>query len=398
MKILIVICDLKIGGGQTAVVRLARGLAANNLVYIYEYHTSLPQISESVLSLLPDNVEVIRLPPFFDWFGHKISGLLNKLRIRKDAWLLIKELHFKLFVTFHNIEIVNTHLYYADEFATKALENFKVPIVLTDHGDYRYVIKEDISTPSRVQKIFNRVDRVIYVSDSNAESLSNYINCTNHGTKIYYGMPQPIVNRYGHTAREKLGIRDDFVFGMVARGIPEKGWAEAIEAFRNVHLSTSHNAHLILVGASAYLSNLEQEIEAAMQPFIHFVGHSSDPNYWIESFDVGLLPTYFPGESLPNSVIEYLSLGKPVIATNVGGISELIDFAEKKAGILIDLTEGATSDTRAMTAAMLNYLNDTALLEHHSKLAQKAFEKFSFDKCLESYQKVFAEMISGRTK
>ncbi len=121
---------------------------------------------------------------------------------------------------------------------------------------------------------------------------------------------------------------------------------------------------------------MRETLNQELQPHIHFVGHATDPNFWIEAFNVGLLPTYFPGESLPNSVIEYLSLGKPVIATKIGGILEMLTFEDRQAGCTVDLTSTGVGNISQLAEAMTRYLDKPDLLEEHAELAKQAFKNF----------------------
>lgn len=395
MRILISLSHLRIGGAQTFVVRLLNELSAKHSVYLYDFEFFSSQHSNNVLGMLQNEVTVLRFSPLLDWVGKKVNGLLRRIKVKFNAWQALRELHFRWLLHDYRIDLVNTHLFHSDYFVTKTLRNSSLPIVLTDHGDYHFVAVQGIGTLEEIQRIFDRADQVIYISDRNLESLSKYrIDIKYRGIKIYNGVAKPDCTHIPKTARERLKIAPvDFVFGMVARGIPEKGWAEAIEAFKQVRSQTQKPIHLVLVGASEYLDSLQQSLEPTIKPFIHFTGHTSEPYYWIDAFNVGLLPTYFPGESLPNSIIEYFSLGKPAIATNVGGIAEMLIVGNEKAGIIVELALSGRGDVAQIAQAMLNYINQDSLVKQHSHLAEQAFEKFSLEKCVDSYEAVFNDLV-----
>ena len=87
-------------------------------------------------------------------------------------------------------------------------------------------------------------------------------------------------------------------------------------------------------------------------------------------FDVGLLPSYFLSESLPNSIAEYLFCGAPVIATRIGEIPQMLDVpAQGLAGVLLEQNGRSLTDPAALTAAMRAYLTDPALLAEHKARA-----------------------------
>jgi glycosyltransferase involved in cell wall biosynthesis len=396
VNILISISNLALGGAQTFVSRLASELSKNHVVYVYNLFDD--GSANKIKSRFSPNIKIISfsIPLLCQRFLGKLDSLFLKLGLKVTSSEFIKLLHFRLILAYLKIDVVNSHLYHSDNFVVNALQKYSTPIIITDHGDYRYVIKEKIGTSASILKIFSRVDAVIYVSESNAASITKYTaNSQAIMRKIYYGVSRPTQKSHFFSGRRKLEISEEArVFGMVARGIPEKGWAEAVQAFEIVQSLTERRIHLIVVGDSDYLDTLKKSVDEKLSSCVHFVGYSSEPEYWIESFDVGLLPTSFPGESLPNSVIEYLSLGKPVIATEVGGIPEMVNYEGQLAGFLIKLNQDGRADVPSMTDAMLKYISDPNLLEQHSCLAKQAFDKFRIETCTESYESLFREVIS----
>jgi glycosyltransferase involved in cell wall biosynthesis len=410
MKILISISSLNIGGAQTFAVRLAKGLSQKkHSVYLYNYeYFCNPELDYQLLKnqnsdektegLLAD-LKILAYPPFLEKLAENIDKILYKIGSKSRVKKLFKRFHFQAITAFYRIDIVNSHLYHSDQFVTHVLQNSSIPIILSDHGDYRYVVEKKTASLAEVDRIVQRVNGIVYPSYSNAQNFSRYtINSQAINEVIYLGIFPGERKNYSESAREKLKIPESsFVFGMVARGIPEKGWSEAIQAFTLACNLTEKELHLILVGDSEHLSTLRQSLDAKLNSKIHFVGYSSEPNYWIDSFDIGLLPTYFLGESLPMSIIEYLSLGKPVIATNVGGISEMIAYQKQQAGAIVDLTPEGKANVNSMVQAMLRYVNNPELLKQHSSLAKQAFEKFKIEQCLENYESLFKKVLTYKS-
>ncbi|BAZ47948.1 hypothetical protein NIES4103_05530 [Nostoc sp. NIES-4103] len=399
MKILISISDLSTGGAQTFAVRLANALSVRHSIYIYNYELT-EKHHESVLpQKITSDVKLIYMPKLLSWVFTKIDNRLYRLKFKPKVLDFFKKLQFKIAVLLiYRVDVINTHLYHSDNFVVSLLEKYKIPIIMSDHGDYRFVIETGISTLDEVTKIMNRVDGIVYPSRSNLQVISKYINNYDKPIEktIYYGNSHEDRKINSQSAREKLGISaNTIVFGMVARGIPDKGWAEAIQAFEDIHCRSNKKVNLILVGESEYISSLKESLKPELMPVVHFTGYSSEPNYWIESFDVGLLPTYFPGESLPNSIIEYLYLGKPVIATEVGGIPEMLTHEGQTAGFMINLTANGKADVSTMTEKMLSYINDTNLLKEHSCLAKQASNKFQMQTCVEAYESLFKQTLKS---
>lgn len=397
MKILIAISHLMTGGAQTFVIRLASSLAKDHAVYIY--NCNFFPITDDTLIDIPDNVKVISFfPPSSDSLLNRALSKIERFTANTGRKIKIREklrkLHFNFILKKLNVDIINSHLYHADNFVVGTLEDSLIPIVVTDHGDYKYVIKQQLSDFSSTQKIFNRINGIVVLSEDNATAISQYAQvCNLPVKKIYNGIALPQPSEHTSSGREKLKIpKDAFVFGMVARGIPEKGWAELIQAFEQVLNMTPQEVHLIFVGDSDYLRKLKASLDNKIVARVHFVGYSANPNYWIECFDVGVLPTYFDGESLPYSIIEYFSFGKPAIATEMGGISEMMTHNAQTAGFTIKKQAGK-ADVSSIAHAMLQYINNPSLLKQHSLIAKQAFEKFKIENCVKSYELFFQQVL-----
>ena len=87
---------------------------------------------------------------------------------------------------------------------------------------------------------------------------------------------------------------------------------------------------------------------------------------------------------MSNSILEAMSCGLPIIATDVGGSKELINgngFIVPKANI------------EELRQAILKYFNDKNLIIKHGKNSRKLAEKMSWDKIANSYYKAYCECV-----
>lgn len=127
-------------------------------------------------------------------------------------------------------------------------------------------------------------------------------------------------------ARRKLGIDlESAVVVYVGRMDVKKGLRELIEA--SILLRTKRrNLHVYLIGSGPDRQNLEGAIGAGnAQEYIHLLPACSfdDVAFWMNAADAATLPSYMEG--CPNMVLEALACGRPVVATNVGGIPEILN-------------------------------------------------------------------------
>jgi glycosyltransferase involved in cell wall biosynthesis len=103
---------------------------------------------------------------------------------------------------------------------------------------------------------------------------------------------------------------------------PQKGQRDFLIAARQVH-AVRPDAHFVLVGDGPNRARLEQLSEQiGIASHVHFAGHQADVFEWLQRTDVVVLSSR--REGLPYVLLEALALARPVVATAVGGIPEVI--------------------------------------------------------------------------
>lgn len=138
--------------------------------------------------------------------------------------------------------------------------------------------------------------------------------------------------------RKNLDItKDAFVFCLVSRGIPEKGWSEAVEAINIVRNKIKRDIQIIIIGDGV----MYDAIKARNYKFVHLLGEKQNIRDYYAMCDMGILPTYFPGESYPLVIIDCLKAGIPMLTSNIGEIShQLSTPSGKYAGLMVELRDG----------------------------------------------------------
>ena len=395
MNILIVVEDLGFGGAQTFSLRLAQALhVAGHRVHLYNFYAHL--VTQALVQQLAPDVPVISFgsdSPRRDQLLRKAAGLGR--RLGHPDWLRETQVIQHLRQTIQRLQpdVVNSHTIKADYAAAKALEGLRVPLVITMHGCYELFLHKADSPEVTPKGKFalQQAAAVVYLTGKNLEifeqpnvrPLDSIVK-----RQIYNGFNGKLSTESQHV-RAALRIPPDAkVFGMVARGIPEKGWAHAINSFLALEVAYQ-NMHLVLVGASDYLSGLQAQYS---HPRLHFTGFSYNPIDLVNIFDVGLLPSYFHAESLPSAVAEYLSCGKSVIASRIGEIPTMLESEEGPMGIVLDQANWELADPNQLTEAMRAYLTQPSLLAEHQRRALLAFEKFSMKTCLATYEELFEQV------
>lgn len=123
--------------------------------------------------------------------------------------------------------------------------------------------------------------------------------------------------------REKFNIQTKYVVGMVGAVLPKKDYITFLIAAMDL-CRIREDISFIVVGDGEMLFHYKEMTKNYNN--IIYTGNQHDVESIINIFDVGVLCTnsMIHGEGISNSIIEYMALGKPVIATAGGGTSEII--------------------------------------------------------------------------
>jgi len=362
-NIMIIVPDLTVGGGQTVAIRLANSISKYYNVFLV--NTRLELENSIMKNMITENVNILS------------KNDINSLKIYNKLLKLSSVISF---------------IWWSDKLAYCAFKDEDIPLIISMHGCYEMLLHNpdvDIYFNENVEKMLKRANRIVYTAEKNKEVFEKFemINDSKI-VKIDNGF---VLGEFPKKSRQEIGIKDDeFVFGLVARAIPEKGYEEAIKALKIVNKKNDKKAHLILVGASEYINDLKKKYH---DEYIHFIDEFTLPLEWLgweELFDVGLLPSYFKSESLPTVIVEYLFLQKPIIATNIAEIKSMIDDNENQAGIAIPLKDGK-ADIDVLAKEMNKLMNDTEYYNKLKKNTSKLAKRFDMDKCIDNYKNLIEE-------
>lgn len=113
----------------------------------------------------------------------------------------------------------------------------------------------------------------------------------------------------------------DLIIGTVAPLRPEKNLGRLVRAF--AALPTSVNAGLAIVGDGAERQALRREAEQlGIAERVHFAGYQGRPERWLAEFDVYALSS--DTEQMPNTIVQAMAASKPIVATDVGDVAEMV--------------------------------------------------------------------------
>jgi glycosyltransferase involved in cell wall biosynthesis len=393
MKILFTTQALSIGGIEVIALRFSEAFSKEHEVTLYDFNPDrrneqlIAQFNTSLFTIA--GMQPGKLIDKLIW---KTNAVLFKTKLLLDFRQRLIERHFKKFIQTNNFDIVCSLSFHQDYLSCKYCRLKGTPVVVSMHGTYEYAAPE---WQARAKLTYEYARAFTYLADKNIEwyKQQDYYNPYKPCFKIYNGIdikkPVPKI-----ISRADLGIgANDFVFVMVARGIAEKGWKEAIEAFQRIHSKFSATA-LLLVGDGEYLQQLKAN--SSQKNGIIFYGFHPNPIELIQLANVGLLPTYFPIESLPNVIVDYLLCRLPVIATDMGEIREMLRWVEDEyAGTVLSLpSSGAGVGINSLQEAMMHYVVDSKFYNEKIRVAKQVIHKFDINDCVSNYMKVFDAVLS----
>lgn len=355
-RILVVLPDLHVGGGQMAAVRLAKAWAKHHDVWAFVYnHNS------------GDGDLTPRIP--------KSVGLLPKM----DK----TELH--QFVRLAQIEILSSHVWWSDKtaFGVKE-ENPDLHWLLMMHGCYETLLDKPSIDPwfmPNVRRLLSAADHIAMVSDKNLRVLDELsIDIPPQRIRrVFNGYePEPEVLK----AAAERPLRPARRFVLAGRGIAEKGWLEAAAALEKVNqrlVGEGHEpAELVCLGDGPCIAAMREDARWADQP-IRFEGMVDDPMRHMVESDVGLLPSYFSAESTPYAIIEYLFAQLPVICSDIGQCAEMISSENGPAGEVLARSPQGPVSVEALADAMYRLASDPALMARYRENTIAARRKFDMD-------------------
>ena len=124
------------------------------------------------------------------------------------------------------------------------------------------------------------------------------------------------------------------ILGSIGSFEHRKGHPVLFKALEELVNSSLPNAHLMMVGDGPDESMLKERVKTlGLERNVSFFPFTDEPNYIFERLDMTVLPSLYK-EGLPNVLLESMSMGVPVVSSNIGGVSEIV--IEGETGYLVE--------------------------------------------------------------
>ncbi|MFH1581655.1 MAG: glycosyltransferase [Pseudomonadota bacterium] len=372
-KILFISYTSQFGGAEMFLVKLLEKL---NKDFFEPYVVSPPGgvLGEKIMGLgcAYDPIDLIPL-----------RKQLNILAYFKNVLQIIK------YVKRNKINLVCCNAATSAFWGVIAAKICRVPAIVYVHTRF---------APRFASIFFKMADRIIILTSA-AKKLPLKLGVPEHKIKII----KPIFDREKFLASDVLEFRmkyglekQDFLVGMIARIEPLKGQHLILEAAKQ--LANIKDIKWMIVGdlsecdnikeASEYLNKLKWQIlEFGLESSVIMTGFINEGMASVyKALDLVVLPSYT--EMLPISILEAMIVGKAVVATDVGGVRDLIE--DGQTGMLVP-PGNADAIAKAVTELYKNPQKNKALGEAAFK---KAAKEFDYRKNIMLTEKYYRQIIN----
>lgn len=280
-------------------------------------------------------------------------------------------------------DILHTHLTYSNILGSVVARLTGIPAVATLHSTgveerlraprtesaeafaLRYVVRQIIACGPAVARYFRS-----NIKDGPITVIPNAVD----------DVPQISLQERDVLRRQIIGDLDRFIIISVGRLESPKGYKDLLDAF-SVLRASYPAAFLAIVGGGHLKDELEQKIkELSLSEDARLLGWRSDVPKLLQASDMFVLASHWEG--LPVAILEAMSAGLPIVATDVGDVAWTLDSA----GVIVPPRQPGM-----LAGAVSNLMDDPARLQSLGRAARSRIEKtFSasewFDKLIAVYQ------------
>ncbi|MCF8261088.1 MAG: glycosyltransferase family 4 protein [Melioribacteraceae bacterium] len=362
MNLLLIIDSLNIGGKEKQLFELVIGLPKNYNIYVITFNKN----------------------NYYKGINVHVKNIVVYEKNRKSVSYI---LYLIKYINKHKIDIVHTWDVVSAIFSGLASIFTKIPHI---NGSIRGSAAVPLLSKRYLLNHISYLVSNIVVANSKA-GLKSIKKSNNQKYRYIYngikinnspsGFSQQKINQYG--------LKDKFIVGMVANFRNGKDYDTFIKAaVALVH--KYEDIVFIAIGDGESFERIVNSVEFHLRKRIIFLGKIEQPIDFIHSFDIGVMMSSknsLHGEGISNSIMEYMSMGRAVIATESGGNNELVK--DRYNGIIVP-----EKDCRELILAILRLRNNPKLLKEYGKNSYKKISReFSNEQMVANYNDLYLECV-----
>jgi glycosyltransferase involved in cell wall biosynthesis len=386
-KILHIITRLDMGGSAQNTLLTCKELSGKFetiLVHGLSHESGMSDLEKKIVEdgiekAKAQGVKVIPLP-----------SLVRSIRPIKDlkallslVWLIFKE----------KPDIIHTHSSKAGILGRVAAKIAFVPrIIHTPHGHVFYGHFGPIASKVFlwIEKLFSRfTDRIVALTDGEKNDYENLsVSPSEKLLKIHSGVDiSQYMKSNGNMVekRRSLGLdQNSMVVGFVGWLLPIKGPEYLLKSMEYVWQEYPETA-LVFVGKGDLDLDLRAQAgQVSANGRVKFLGWRDDINEIMPVFDMLVLPSL--NEGMGRVLVEAMASGKPIVASNVGGIPDLVRHGET--GYLVP-----PADEKALADNIKKLLADPGNAWEMGQQGKKHCQQFSLEAMIEKLDDLYSDLI-----
>lgn len=289
-----------------------------------------------------------------------------------------------------NIHLIHAHGYGASDFARLAGKMIKVPVMLHAHDD-------DPNYPS-YQMIADRLlknwaDKAVAVSASVKHACVQKRGMSERRVSVLHNGIQ--LNRFTPAATDRAQLernrwqipRHCKVVGTVTRLRDEKGVRYLVQAAPKV-LETVPEAFFVIAGDGPRLEELRAlSVELKVEQKVIFAGFCHDVPSLLSVFEVFSIPSLTEGS--PSALLEAMAMAKPIVATNVGGMKEILK--DGQTALLVP-----SQDSEALADKIIYLLRNVEIATRLGRSAHEESKKYDITLHVKKLESFYRELIASK--
>ena len=289
---------------------------------------------------------------------------------------------------------VHGHPYLSSFLAAKIAKRYAKPLVLTQHNtfiEYNNIFDtvEKLNDLAVGKQVLKEADKIIVVSNATRNYVLSLganptkIEVLHNGVDLERFKPLPDVEG---EMRKKLGIPEDACVVLTVRRLVYKNGIDTLLESAEIAVKKNPKLVFMVVGKGPDFEEVKEKIaQLGMQRNFRLTGFVSDEDlpFYYNVADLFALPSK-SGEGLPLVALEAMACGLPVIATDVGGTSEILSGEYGK------LVPPNSPNSLAEAILEFSCKNLAALKKELRTMTE---QKYSWDRNVEKLGKIYEELI-----
>jgi teichuronic acid biosynthesis glycosyltransferase TuaC len=286
------------------------------------------------------------------------------------------------------------HPYLTSLIAAKLAKRYSKPFVLTQHNtfiEYDNIFDsiERLNDLAIGKETLKEADKIIAVSNATKDYVLSLgakpekVKVLHNGVDLVKFRP---LDGKREEIRRKLGISKDAVVVLTVRRLVYKNGIDTLIETANIAVKKNPKIIFLVVGKGPDFNNVQLRIEQlGIEKNFRLTGFVKDEDlpFYYNAADFFVLPSK-SGEGLPLVALEAMACGLPVIATNVGGIREIL---MKDYGKLVP-----PNNPELLAKAILEF-SDIDFSSRKKEMRAIMEEKYSWDKNVERLIEIYEELI-----